>query len=78
MECFYIDAWSLLLVLVLPKDIGGSIEKMRLLLGDLVRMNIILLRQLSQGLVSLQSRKSHLSLEGWTVVTSRSPGHLFS
>jgi hypothetical protein len=46
--------------------------------GDLVRVNVKLLRQLGQRLLALHGSQSHLRLESRTVVPACSPRHLIS
>src|SRR4051812_10171941 len=57
---------------------GCPVEKLRLPLGDLVGMNVELLRQLGQRLLALDGGQSHLRLESRCVVPTWSSGHCFS
>jgi len=51
-----------------PEHSGGTLKQMRLPRRDLVRVDVIQVRQLSQRLLALDGRQRHLRLEGRVVV----------
>ena len=66
------------------KEFQGPLQELTLPLGDLVRVDVELLREFGQGLVSLQGRQGYLGLERGGVIPSGAfhpllsfPGRLF-
>jgi len=63
---------------VWTENIGSPALQLRFPRGDLIGMDVELLRQLNQRSIALDGRKRHLCLEGRCMVPARSFAHCLS
>ena len=75
MQALQIDDRSRRFALVLAEHPSRSFEKLGFPLGDLIGVDVELLRQFGQRLLPLHGGQSHLRLEGCCVVPARSLAH---
>ena len=77
-QALQVDARSRRFALVLAEHPSRAFEKLGFPLGDLIGVDVKLLRQLGERLLPLHGGQSHLRLEGRGVVPARSLAHRFS
>ncbi len=74
-QALQIDVRSCRLAFVLAEHPSRAVEKLGFPLGNLIGMDVELLRQFGECLLPLHGGQSHLRLEGCCVVPARSLAH---